>query len=115
YPTGEAPEGGWPVISVANGTVGLGGQCALSRHRSFLGSYGIQAVTVASDYIGMGPVGEIQAYLSRASEAHSVIDAVRAARNHRDAGAGDRWLTVGGSQGGHGALVAGELAATYAP
>ncbi|NLV57040.1 MAG: hypothetical protein GXY13_15685, partial [Acidimicrobiales bacterium] len=34
YPTAEPPEGGWPVVSTANGTVGLAGQCALSRHGS---------------------------------------------------------------------------------
>jgi pimeloyl-ACP methyl ester carboxylesterase len=70
---------------------------------------------VATDYIGLGPVGEIHPYLSRLSEAHSVIDAVRAARNLSEAGAGSRWLAIGHSQGGHGALATNELAESYAP
>jgi pimeloyl-ACP methyl ester carboxylesterase len=70
---------------------------------------------VVTDYIGLGPVGETHPYLSRPSEGHSVIDAVRAARNLPAAGAGTRWLAIGHSQGGHGALATNELAETYAP
>jgi hypothetical protein len=70
---------------------------------------------VVTDYIGLGPVGEIHPYLSRPSEAHSVIDAVRAARNLPAAGAGRRWLAIGHSQGGHAALATNELAEEYAP
>ena len=72
----------------------------------------LQAMT---DYIGLGPIGEIHPYLSRPSEGHSVIDAVRAARNWPEANAGKRWLAIGHSQGGHGSLSAHELAGDYAP
>ena len=70
---------------------------------------------MATDYIGLGPVGELHPYLSRLSEGNSVIDAVRAARNVEAAGAGERWLSIGASQGGHGAMAAAELAADHAP
>ena len=115
FPNGPAPTGGWPVMSIANGTVGLGPQCAPSRSSRGVYDFGIGGVAVASDYIGEGPVGEVQAYLSRASEGHSVLDAVRAARNYADAHAGSRFVVLGGSQGGHGALSTSELATTYAP
>jgi len=115
YPTAEPPEGGWPVVSTANGTVGLAGQCALSRHGSPAAAWGIEGVRVQSDYIGMGPVGEIHPYLSRLSEGHSVIDAVRAVRNLPDANASERWVVAGHSQGGHGSLSAHELSEEYAP
>jgi acetyl esterase/lipase len=44
-----------------------------------------------------------------------VLDAARAARYVKDAGAGSKALVFGLSQGGHSALFAGELAASYAP
>jgi len=115
YPHGPAPDGGWPVVSYANGTVGLAGVCALSRLGGPVSTLGLKGVGVGSDYIGMGPVGETHPYLSRLSEGHSVIDAVRAARNLTETGAGTRWLAIGGSQGGHGAIAANELGEDYAP
>ncbi len=115
YPNAPAPTGGWPVMGIANGTVGLGPQCALSRSGASVYDFGIHGVAVASDYIGEGVVGGVQAYLSRPSEAHSVLDAVRAARNLADAHAGSRFVVLGGSQGGHGALSTSELAASYSP
>ncbi len=115
YPNAQAPAAGWPVVSLAHGTTGLASPCAPSRADSAAPRFGVEGVGVATDYIGLGPVGELHPYLSRPSEAHSVIDAVRAARNLREAGAGRRWLAVGHSQGGHAALATNELAATYAP
>jgi len=115
YPAGEAPDGGWPVTSQANGTVGVAGPCALSRLGNPAGDWGVEGVHAVTDYIGMGPVGEIHPYLSGPSEGNSVIDAVRAARNLPDAHAGSEWFSIGHSQGGHGALFAGERAADYAP
>jgi alpha-beta hydrolase superfamily lysophospholipase len=115
YPTGDAPAGGWPVTSQANGTVGLASACALSRRGEPAGDWGVEGVHAVTDYIGLGPVGEIHPYLSGPSEGNSVIDAVRAARNLPDAHAGKRWFAIGHSQGGHGALFAGERAQRYAP
>lgn len=115
YPDAPAPPGGWPVVSTANGTVGMQTDCALSRHDQPAFTWGMQGVAVDSDYIGLGPVGELHPYLSRVSEAHSVIDAVRAARNISETGAGTRWLAIGGSQGGHAAIATNELAESWAP
>lgn len=68
-----------------------------------------------TNYVGMGPVGELHAYLSKPSEGNAVIDAVRAARQLEHARASTRWVSIGLSQGGHGALSAHELAARRAP
>ena len=103
------------VVSLANGTVGLAARCALSRRGQPAPRFGVAGVGVVTDYIGLGPVGELHPYLSRLSEGHSVIDAVRAARDLPEAGAGSHWLAIGHSQGGHGALSAHELSVEYAP
>ena len=115
YPNAPAPAAGWPVVSWANGTVGMASHCAPSRAGRAVSTLGIQGVGVQTDYIGLGPVGEIHPYLSRPSEGHSVIDAVRAARNLPASGAGTKWVTIGGSQGGHGAESAHELGEHHAP
>jgi pimeloyl-ACP methyl ester carboxylesterase len=114
-PTGAAPEGGWPVIAWAHGTTGLASVCAPSRSESTAPTFGIEGIGVATDYIGLGPVGERHAYLSGASEAHSVVDAVRAAHGLVGEAAGEQWLAIGHSQGGHAALFTNELGAAYAP
>jgi pimeloyl-ACP methyl ester carboxylesterase len=77
--------------------------------------FGIEGVGVATDYIGLGPIGERHPYLSGLSEGHSVIDAVRAARNLAGTHAGERWVAIGHSQGGHAALFTNELGESYAP
>jgi len=115
YPNSVAPEGGWPVVSLAHGTTGLASPCAPSRGGGAAPTFGVAAVGVATDYIGLGPVGELHPYLSRLSEARSVIDAVRAARNMSEAEAGARWLAIGHSQGGHAAIATNEVGAAYAP
>jgi alpha-beta hydrolase superfamily lysophospholipase len=114
FPRAEAPAGGWPVVSDAPGTVGLNPGCALSRRYDRPDSFGVEGVSVRTDYIGMVD-GQRQRYLSGPSEAHSVIDAVRAVRNIPAAHAGKRWVAFGHSQGGHAALFTNQLAAAYAP
>lgn len=114
FPTADAPAQGWPVVSTAPGTVGLNTSCALSRAGVAPQTFGTPGVAVRTDYIGMVH-GQVQRYLSGASEAHSVIDAVRAARNIPAAHAGTRWVVSGQSQGGHASLFTNELAAGYAP
>ena len=71
-------------------------------------------VVVATDYAGLGLPG-VHAYLVGISEARSVLDSVRAARNLSGAHATDRFAVWGHSQGGHAALFTGELAPDYAP
>lgn len=116
YPTKAAPDGGWPVVATAPGTVGLSAKCGVSHNATEAPSWGVEGVRVMTDYIGLGPVGDpLHPYFSKPSEGHSVIDGVRAAHNLPETGAGDRWLSVGHSQGGHGALSASELSKQYAP
>lgn len=115
YPTAAPSEGGWPVVSFSHGTTGIAPQCAPSRSAGSSPLYGVNGVSVATDYIGLGPVGEIHPYLSAAAEGHAAIDAVRAARQMAGANAGSEWFSVGGSQGAHAALIAGERSQTYAP
>ncbi len=115
YPTVDAPAAGWPVLSWDHGTTGLSQSCAPSRLGAAPPTFGTDGVHVATDYLGLGPVGELHPYLQRITEARATIDIVRAARNLPSAHAGKRWVVVGHSQGGHAALSTGEVAPTYAP
>lgn len=115
YPEGTPPPGGWPIVALAHGTVGMATQCAPSRGGGAAPTFGVEGVGVATDYVGLGPVGEIHPYLSRPSEAHSVVDSVRAARHLLGGDARAEWVVVGHSQGGHAALATNELAHDYAP
>jgi len=116
FPVGRvAPDGGWPVVSTAHGTTGIAEQCAPSRWEKSAPLYGVDGVAVATDYIGLGPVGEVHSYLNGISEGNAMIDAVRAVRMIPEAHASNRWFSIGGSQGGHAALFGGERSATYAP
>ena len=100
----------------AHGTTGIAPTCAPSRGDGAAPGFGIEGVHVATDYIGLGPVGELHPYLSRLSEGNSVIDAVRAARNcPRRPAPASAGSSIGASQGGHGAMAAAELAADHAP
>lgn len=120
-PIGAAPKGGRPVVTWAHGTAGLGDQCAPSKKADVATTlpYVKQLVdagyvVAATDYEGLGTPG-VHPYLVGESEGRSVLDAARAARALDDAGAGDRVLIAGHSQGGQSALFAGELASSYAP
>ncbi len=115
YPTDEAPEGGWPVLAEAHGTTGIASQCAPSRIPLVPGSYGVRGVRVQTDYIGLGPVGELHSYLSATAEGNAMVDSVVAVHQIADAHAGDEWLVYGHSQGGHAALITNEIAEERAP
>jgi len=71
-------------------------------------------VVVATDYPGLGTKGP-HPYMVGLSEGRAVLDSVRAVRQMRQAGAGDRYALWGYSQGGHAVLWAGQLAASYLP
>ena len=117
-PPGTPPAGGWPVLSLAHGTVGIADGCAPSRGPGTTSAVKVAKqgfVVVASDYEGLGTAGR-HPYLIGESEARGVIDAVRAARNMgAKAGAGDRYVVVGYSQGGQATLFANQIAKTWAP
>ena len=114
-PTAEAPEAGWPIVAWAHGTSGLAAPCAPSRNPAPPPGFGVQGVRVATDYIGLGPEGEVHPYLSAAAEGNAVVDGVAAARSLPELGAGDEWVVAGVSQGGHAALMTNELAADRLP
>ncbi|MFC3690858.1 lipase family protein [Chenggangzhangella methanolivorans] len=120
-PSGPAPAGGRPVVVWAHPTSGVEDQCAPSRARGFFGFVqGLGAmlkagyVVAATDYPGLGMPGP-HPYLVGVSEGRAVLDSVRAAHALPEAGASRRFAVWGHSQGGHAALFAGVLAATYAP
>ncbi|MEO6987769.1 MAG: lipase family protein, partial [Aquihabitans sp.] len=115
YPTEEPPEGGWPVLAKAHGTTGIASQCAPSRIPLIPGDYGVRGVRVQTDYIGLGPVGEVHSYLSATAEGNAMVDSVVAVHQIADAHAGDQWVVYGHSQGGHAALITNEIAAERAP
>jgi alpha-beta hydrolase superfamily lysophospholipase len=71
-------------------------------------------IVTATDYPGLGTAGP-HPYLVGVSEGRAVLDSVRAARNFKNASAGERVALWGPSQGGHAVLFAGELARSYAP
>jgi pimeloyl-ACP methyl ester carboxylesterase len=71
-------------------------------------------VIAATDYEGVGTPG-LHPFLVGESEGRSVLDAARAAGNVKTIAASRKLLIFGHSQGGHAALFAGELAASYAP
>lgn len=119
-PAGPAPKGGWPVLSYAHGTVGLADRCAPSRKpgaaEQFIGLsfVGLGMAVVATDYEGLGTPGR-HPYIVGESEGRGVLDIVRAARQLPSETLSARTLIWGHSQGGHAALFAGQLAATWAP
>jgi hypothetical protein len=119
-PSGEAPPGGRPVLTIAHGTSGIADECAPSKHPvatelSLMGPF-VDAgyLVVLSDYEGLGTPGR-HPYLVGESEGRGVLDGARAARALPDAETGDQLAIFGYSQGGHGALWAGQLAAHWAP
>jgi pimeloyl-ACP methyl ester carboxylesterase len=115
YPTAAPPSEGWPVVASAHGTSGIASQCAPSRIPLEPLSFGVQGVRVATDYIGLGPVGEVHPYLSATGEGNAMVDSVKAAHQIADAHASRRWLAVGHSQGGHAALITNEIGAERLP
>lgn len=117
-PHGTAPEGGWPVLSWAHGTVGLGDDCAPSltgpglpdRDFPFLGNWMKEGYAiVASDYVGLGTPG-LMPYLDGKATAHSVVDIVKAGRNFAASQLPPKqqlsgsWAAIGQSQGGGAAI-----------
>ncbi|HYF24619.1 MAG TPA: lipase family protein, partial [Baekduia sp.] len=126
-PEGPAPAGGWPVLSWAHGTVGIGDACAPSvrgpalpeRDLPYLRGWLERGYAIAaSDYAGLGTEG-VHAYLHGRSEAHNVVDAVKAARryarNHlrSDEQLSGKWVAVGQSQGGGAAISTARHATAF--
>ncbi|EEQ92882.1 alpha/beta fold hydrolase [Brucella sp. ZJ1_1] len=121
-PVGEAPKDGRPVISWAHGTTGTAQNCGPSQvvnpaaplNLYFLPNgnastdYGVPAietfikagyVVVATDYQGLGGGGKHQ-YTVAATNGRDAINAIRAAGDLKEVGAGKNALIYGWSQGG---------------
>ncbi len=119
-PDNPSGAGSRPVVAWAHGSVGLGDTCAPSRTPNDLLGEPILSdllargfVVAATDYEGLGTPGS-HPWLVGQSEGRGVLDSVRAARQIPEAGAGNRLVAFGVSQGGGAALFAGELAPGYA-
>ena len=119
-PPGTAPDGGWPVISWAHGTSGLGDACAPSligptyaeRDLPYLANWLAQGYAiVASDYAGLGTPG-LSTYLDGRTTAHNVVDMVKAGRNHSE-DLSRSWVAVGQSQGGGAAIYTARYATEF--
>jgi hypothetical protein len=117
-PPGPPPDGGFPVIAWAHGTVGLGDDCTPSalprtpRDDEYLSHWlGEGYAVVASDYVGLGTPG-LMSYLNSVTTAHGVVDSVIAAH---DMGLplSPRWGIVGQSQGGGAAISSARWATEF--
>lgn len=108
------------TVAWAHGTTGWGDQCAPSTNLNVFWPEAVEAIksylqqgwtVAASDYPGLGTAGA-HPYLMGESEARSVINSVRAARN-LNLRLGSQYVVSGHSQGAQAALFAGEIADTY--
>ena len=119
-PKGKAPAGGWPVVSMGHGTVGIENQCAPSLSDNLSGNLRYVDVltqlgyaVALADFQGLGTKG-IHPYTDSRTAGLNMIDAVRALRRTFP-DVSDRWVSVGDSQGGGAAWAANEQANRYAP
>ncbi|MCZ4518109.1 alpha/beta hydrolase [Rhodococcus ruber] len=125
-PSGTPPPGGWPVVSWAKGTVGVGDSCAMSTaldgdgedpmavelSKPLLTQLLRSGTAVAStDYIGLG-TSDAHHYLNSVSEANAVTDIVGAAADALPE-LSRTWVAAGHSQGGAAALATGARADIY--
>lgn len=110
------------VVAWAHGTQGFGDTCTPSRSQNPLNDLQnwlpemMQRgwVVVATDYAGLGTPGDPY-YLIGSSEAHDVLNSVRAAQSFNGSQAGNQFVVAGHSQGGHSSLFTAQLAHDYAP
>src|SRR6478752_3389639 len=78
-PKRPAPQGGWPVVVWAHGTVGLGDDCTppaqarTERDNEYLSHWLDQGyAVVGSDYAGLGTPG-LMSYLNGVTTAHGIV------------------------------------------
>ncbi|MUL67655.1 hypothetical protein BOO86_24500 [Mycobacterium sp. CBMA 234] len=119
-PLGTAPKGGWPVVGLAHGTLGINNDCGPSSSPTLMNQLPIAKVVTnlgyavaLPDYQGLGIKG-IHPYSDARTAGFNLIDAVRAAR-HVFSDVSNRWAAFGDSQGGGAAWAANEQSAVYAP
>lgn len=119
-PKGSPPDGGWPVIAFAHGTLGIDKPCAPSLSEALLDLADPVAGLVANgyavalpDYQGLGADG-VHPYTDALTAGYNLIDAVTALRSTFP-DVSTRWVAFGGSQGGGASWAADERAGGYAP
>lgn len=117
-PKTSPPQGGWPVIAWAHGTVGLGDDCAPStqsrsgRDGEYLSHWLDEGyAVVGTDYAGLGTPG-LMSYLNSVTTARGVVDSVAAAQ-HMNLDLSPRWAVVGQSQGGGAAVATARWATEF--
>lgn len=121
-PQSTAPTGGRNLVAWAHGTSGIADQCAPSLLASKATKHipGVQQyidegyIVTATDYQGLGTKGP-HPYLIGNSQAHGVLDSVRAAKNIPDSNFNGRYALWGHSQGGQSVIYSSQLAKSYAP
>lgn len=118
-PFGATPEGGWPVVVWAHGTVGVANDCAPSlnirsdRDKQYLNTWlSLGFAIVAPDYPGLGSSG-LHHYLNARGEAWSILDGVR--ESLKEFSLKNEIILVGQSQGAHAAFSAAGYQPQYAP
>lgn len=120
-----------PLYVFGPGTTGLSDACATSqehqlgvnwgRYRNhMLARAGQGLIGIMPDYMGFGDPEQTQLYFVAQAEAHTMLDAARAARAFIDAeepalSVTPETFVAGYSQGGHAAFAAADYAAAYAP
>lgn len=119
-PPGNPPQGGWPLVAWARGTVGVANACAPSwsgrdgRDIEYLDHWLAQGYAiVATDYQGLGTPGP-HPYIAARPAAYGVLDSIRAAQSGAWPVSG-RAVIIGQSQGGGAAFSATATARFYAP
>jgi fermentation-respiration switch protein FrsA (DUF1100 family) len=119
-PKSAPPGGGWPVVSVGHGTIGIENRCAPSLSPDLYGHLKYVRVLIElgyavalADFQGLGTPG-VHPYTDSRTAGLNMIDAVRALRKTFP-DVSDRWVSIGDSQGGGAAWAANEQAGPYAP
>lgn len=119
-PKSAPPPGGWPIVAIGHGTVGIDNPCAPSRSDTMLGALAFVTpfidrgfAVAVPDYQGLGAKG-IHPYLDARTAGLNMIDSVRALR-HTFPEVSTKWLGFGHSQGGAATWAANEQASVYAP
>jgi alpha-beta hydrolase superfamily lysophospholipase len=121
-PQATAPTTGRNLVAWAHGTSGIADQCAPSLLASKAVEHlpGVQQfinegyIVTATDYQGLGTKGP-HPYLIGNSEAHGVLDSIRAANSVPNSNFNNRYALWGHSQGGQSVIYSSQLAKSYAP
>jgi hypothetical protein len=120
-PKGKPPQGGWPLVAWAHGTLGVADSCAPSwaghrpRDAAYIDEWLKRGFAVVStDYQGLGGPGPHPNSIWQAL-GRSVLDGVRSSLAKHKGEIANVVIITGQSQGSGAALGATRLQPTYAP